>query len=514
MKTPVNTLPTDVETLQELVLKLQSQVSTKQNKLDTLQSKYQYLLEQFRLAQHQQFGRSSETHATQDDLFNEAEALFGDFVEPEKESISYTRNKPKRKPLPKDLPREVIIHDINEADKVCDCCGNDLHQMGEDKSEQLQFVPAQIKVIEHIRLKYSCRTCEQSATKTTLKIAPVPTSPIPKSIATPSLLSQIITSKYQFSLPLYRQEMFFKQHGIEINRKTMSEWMIKCATLFKPIIDIFHEHLLQQSVVQADETPLKVLKEDKSTCYMWLYCSGTDSARENNLKNIVLYDYQNSRSGRCAVNYLQGFTGALQVDGYKGYEQTNAQLSGCWAHARRKFTDAQKAQGHNKAGKAQWAINHIQKLYRIEKLIEGKSAEEKVAIRREQALPLLEQFRTWLDKSALQVPPKSAVGKAIAYNLNQWQKLVRYVENGDLNIDNNRAERAIKPFVIGRKNWLFSNSASGANASAVLYSVIETAKANGLTPFNYLMHLLEELPKEPDDLEPLLPWNVELEQKI
>ena len=155
MKTPANTLPTDVETLQELVLKLQSQVSTKQNKLNTLQSKYQYLLEQFRLAQHQQVGRRSEENATQGDLFNEAEALFGDFVEPEKESISYTRNKPKRKPLPKDLPREVIIHDINEADKVCDCCGNDLHQMGEDKSEQLKFVPAQIKVIEHIRLKYS-----------------------------------------------------------------------------------------------------------------------------------------------------------------------------------------------------------------------------------------------------------------------------------------------------------------------------------------------------------------------
>jgi transposase len=378
----------------------------------------------------------------------------------------------------------------------------------------IKFVPAQIKVIEHIRLKYSCRTCEQSATRTTLKIAPVPTGPISKSIATPSLLSQIITSKYPFSLPLYRQEMFFKQHGIEINRKTMSEWMIKYATLFKPIIDILHKHLLQQSVVQADETALKVVKEDKSTCYMWLYCSGTDSVRESNLKNIVLYDYQNSYSGRCAVNYLQGFTGALQVDGYKGYEQTNAQLSGCWAHTRRKFTDAQKAQGNNKADKADkalWAINHIQKLYRIEKLIEGKSAEEKVAIRREQALPLLEQFRTWLDRWALQVPPKSAVGKTIAYNLNQWQKLVRYVENGDLNIDNNRAERAIKPFVIGRKNWLFSNSASG---SAVLYSVIETEKANGLTPFNYLMHLLEELPKEPDDLEPLLPWNVELEQKI
>lgn len=511
MKTVSEALPNDIEQLKELLLS-ERQLSAK--KIKELEAQNHYLLEQFRLAQQRQFGKSSEAHSGQGDLFNEAEQLLDEVVTPDVETISYTRNKPKRKPLPKDLAREVIVHDIAEADKICDCCGNDLHQMGENKNEQLKFIPAQIKVIEHIRLKYSCRACEKTGIKTTIKIAPVPATPIPKSIATPSLLSQIITSKYQFSLPLYRQEALFKQHGIDLNRKTMSEWMIKCATLFKPIIDKWHEHLLQQPVIQADETPLKVLKEDKSTCYMWLYCTGTDSPSESGLKNLVLYDYQNSRSGSCAANYLQGFTGALQVDGYRGYEQTEAQLSGCWAHARRKFMDAQKAQGDNKTGKAQWAISHIQKLYRIEKMIKDKPAEEKVIIRREQTLPLLEQFKLWLDKSVLQVPPKSAVGMAIAYNINQWQKLVRYVDNGHLNIDNNRAERAIKPFVIGRKNWLFANTASGADASAVLYSIIETAKANGLTPFNYLMHLLEELPKMPDDLEPLMPWNADLDQNI
>ena len=514
MKKPTNTLPNDVETLKALLLSERQLSAEKDSTIQELQDKNQYLLEQFRLAQQKQFGKSSEVDDGQGDLFNEAEVLVDEVVIQDVETISYTRKKPKRRPLPKDLPREVIIHDIPDDEKTCDCCGNDLHPMGKESSEQLEFIPAQIKVIEHVRFKYSCRTCEKSGTKTTIKIAPVPTTPIPKSIATPSLLSQIITSKYQFSLPLYRQEMLFKQHGIELNRKTMSEWMIKCATLFKPIIERLHQVLLQQSVIQADETTLRVLKEDKAKCYMWVYCTGTDSPKENGLKNIVLYDYHASRSGSCAANYLKGFSGALQVYGYQGYEQTDAQLAGCWAHARRKFVEAQKTQGNNKTGKAQWAISHIQKLYRVEKLIKDKSAEEKVVIRKEQSTPLLEQYKVWLDKSALQVPPKSAVGKAIAYNLNQWLKLIRYVDNGHLNIDNNRAERAVKPFVIGRKNWMFSNTASGANASAVLYSIIETAKCNGLTPFNYLMYLLEELPKVPDDLEPLMPWNVELDQKI
>ena len=183
---------------------------------------------------------------------------------------------------------------------------------------------------------------------------------------------------------------------------------------------------------------------------------------------------------------------------------------GCWAHARRKFIEAQKTQAKGKTGKADWAINHIRKLYRIEVEIKQKTAQEKQAIRQNQSLPLLEQFKTWLDKSALQVPPKSAVGKAIAYSLRQWPKLIRYTENGYLSIDNNRAERAVKPFVIGRKNWLFSNAATGAQASAMMYSLVETAKANGLTPFDYLRYLLEQLPTNPEDIDYLLPWNVVL----
>lgn len=486
----------------------------------SLKEENQRLLEQFRLAQQKQFGASSEAHPGQGQLFNETEEVAEQAqieAEEEKQTISYERKKPTRKPLPKDLPREVVVHDIADEDKICDCCGHELHKMGEDKSEKLEFVPAKIKVIEHIRPKYSCRHCEQTNITSNIKQAPVPTSVIPKGIATASLLSQIITSKYQYGLPLYRQESLFKQYGIELSRKTMADWMIKSAALLAILYDLLREILLKQAVIQADETTLKVLNEDKSTCYMWLYCTGTDSPNTNStLPNIVLYDYQRSRSGSCAVEFLGGenpaYKGYLQVDGYAGYGKTKAILVGCFAHARRKFKEAKQAQPKGKSGKADMALNQIQKLYRIETQIKGKTSEEKYITRQQKSLPLLKKLKEWLDKSAEQVTPQSKLGEAITYCLNQWHKLIRYTEDGRLNIDNNRSERAIKPFVIGRKNWLFSKSASGARASANLYSIIETAKANNLIPFDYLHHLLNELPKRKtdDDMTDLLPWNVSL----
>ena len=493
----INALPNDPAILKDL--------------LSQVMARNAYLEEQFRLAQQKQFGASSESHPGQGELFNEAESE-AEHLEEEAgtQAISYTRKTPKRQSLPKDLPRETVVHDISDEDKVCDCCGGELHQMGEARSEKLEFVPAQVKVVEHVRPKYSCRTCEQQGIEVKVKIAPLPANPIPKGIATASLLSQIITSKYQYGLPLYRQESLFKQYGIELSRRTMADWMIKCSALFKPLVERFKAIQLEQPVIQADETTLKVINEDKSTCYMWLYCTGTDSPNEHPIPNIVLYDYQNNRSGRCAVGYLGDYSGYLQVDGYQGYEQTKATLAGCWAHARRKFKEAEVVQSTGKTGKANWALSHIQKLYRIETRLKNKSADEKRKVRQQQSLPLLNQFKTWLDKSALQVPPKTALGKAISYSLRQWPKLIRYIEEGNLNIDNNRAERAIKPFVIGRKNWLFSNTASGANASAILYSIIETAKANGLTPFDYMTHCLEHLAESPNNVEALLPWSVKL----
>lgn len=516
MKTASETLPDNTETLKNLLLSERAISQQKDAEINQLKQQYQQILEQWRLSQDKRFGKSSEVSIDQFGLFNEVEQLDDETAdEPAvQETVTYTRNKPKRTPLPKDLPREIIIHDIDDADKFCDGCGNDLHKMGEDKSEQLEFIPAQIKVIEHVRPKYSCRHCEQQGTEVKIKIAPAPASAIPKSMATASLLSFIISNKYQYALPLYRQESLFKQYGIALSRQTMASWMLKLTPLLNRVYQRYQQILLQQSVIHADETPLKVINEEKVTSYMWVYCTGCDSPDtdddKNKPPNLVLYDYQASRSGQCARDYLKGYSGYLQVDGYAGYEQNDAALVGCWAHARRKFIEAQKAQLKGKTGKADWAINHIKKLYRIESEIKQKTALEKKAARQSQSVVLLNQFKTWLDKSALQVPPKSAVGKAIAYSLRQWPKLNRYTEDGYLNIDNNRAERAVKPFVIGRKNWLFSNTASGAQASAMLYSLVETAKANGLIPFDYLRYLLEQLPMNPENIDYLLPWNMVL----
>ena len=495
MTNKINLLPDDPAKLKQIIAQLQA--------------RNLFLEEQFRLAQQQRFGASSEAHPAQGDLFNEAEVAL-DVIEEEEETSTtkVVKKKPVRKKLPIDLPRETVIHDID--DKSCSCCGNELHQMGDERSEKLEFIPAQVKVIEHVRLKYSCRTCEKEGIKTDIKIAPVPPSPIPKGFATATLLSQIITSKYQYALPLYRQESLFKQYGIELSRKTMANWMMRSATLFEPIYALLQKTLLAQNIIQADETTLKVISEDKVKSYMWLYCTGSDSPNTSDMPNIVLYDYQAGRAGQCAVDYLQGFNGYLQVDGYAGYEKTAARLVGCWAHARRKFMEAKTAQPKGKSGKADMALSQIQKLYRLETSLKGKSVQEKYEQRQAVAKPLLDKFSQWLTQT--NVPPKSALGKAVGYCKNQWPKLNRYLEDGGLNIDNNRAERAVKPFVIGRKNWLFSNTANGARASAMLYSIIETAKANGLIPFDYIAHCLEQLSGDVDEktIEAMLPWNVRL----
>lgn len=518
MKMLPDDLPNDIESLKALLLEQslllgekESSLVKKDAQIAEWESKYQLILEQWRLAQQKQFGKSSEVSPGQGELFDESTTDSEEQVEADTQTVSYTRTKPKRKPLPKDLPRDTVVLDIPESDKVCACCQGELHCIGEDCSEKLDFIPAQLKVIETVRPKYACRECEKTDTQNVIQQVAMPPSIIPRGIATPSLLSQVITGKFQYSLPLYRQEAMFKQYGIELSRRTMSDWMQKCADALLPLYDRLHKKLLEQPVIQADETTLNVIKEARANCYMWVYCTGKDTPDKHSpIPNIVLYDFQPTRSGQCAVNFLQGFDGYLNVDGYQAYASTHATLAGCWAHARRKFIEAEKAMPKGKAGKATLAISQINKLYAVERLAsQTDNAEGVLNIRQDQAPTILTQHKSWLEKSITQVPPSSIIGKAIQYNLNQWEKLTVYLTDGRINIDNNRAERAIKPFVIGRKNWLFANTGNGARSSAVLYSIIETAKANGLIPYDYLVKLFEELPnrKEGDDLEDLLPWN-------
>src|SRR5690554_6616495 len=343
-----------------------------------------------------------------------------------------------------------------------------------------------------------------------ISVAP---SMLPNSIATPSLLGQIITAKFQYGLPLYRQEAMFKQFGADISRQTMSRWLVAVSQKLEPLYQRMHDLLLQQPVLWADETTLKVIQSEKSKSYMWVYgCGGDKPTPDDTSPNIVLYDYQDGRGGVHPRDFLKGYRGPLQVDGYQGYEQTDAKLAGCWAHARRKFVDAKTVQGKKKTGRADVAIKFIHKLYRVERLMADKPADERLHARQTESSTIMSEFKAWLDAQTMQVPPTSIIGKAVQYTLNQWSKLQVYLTDGRINIDNNRAERAIKPFVIGRKAWLFANTHGGADASAVLYSLVETAKANNVQPIDYLMRLFEQWPliKGDNDIDHLLPWNIDL----
>jgi transposase len=470
-------------------------------------------IERYEIAKRKQFGKSSEQLPGAGETFNEAEEIIDEadkalLTETDSHNHITVKNKPKRKPLPKELPRKVVTIDLSIDEQVCDCCQGKLHKIGEARSEKLEFVPAYIKVIETIRPKYACKQCEQNGTSNSIKIAGAPATPIPKGIATSSLLSQIISAKYQYGLPLYRQEKMFNEYGIELSRKTMSDWVIRSSELLLPLVDELKSTLLSQAVIHGDETPLKVIKADKSSSYMWVYCCGSDSVTANSMPNIVLYDYHNSRAAACVVDYLDGYDGYLQVDGYAAYGKTEATLAGCIAHARRKFIDAKTVQGKNKTGKADVALNLIGKLYGIEANLKDKIAEEKYRVRQEKSKVIIDKLNGWVIDNKDKIPPKTKLGEAMTYWCNQAHKLVTYLKDGRINIDNNRAERAVKPFVIGRKNWLFSNTPGGARASAILYSIIETAKANGLLVDNYLQTCLDEIAKKPESLTHLLPWNV------
>ncbi len=315
-KTPnINPESQDVAELQAMVKALMaSEIQLKQER--------QSLLEQLKLAFDRQFARRSEAlkpyNESQGDLFNEVECEAAKEEEVEVVTTATTRKKRgKRKPLPKTLPREVIELDLDDHEKQCSCCNHELHKIGEDRSEKLEFSPAVLKVLEYVRPKYACRQCEQTEDNSRIVQKPAPQSIIPKSFATESLLANIILGKYQYAMPLYRQESLFTQSGIELSRTTMARWVIQVSEKFKPLYAALKEHLLQQVVIQADETPLNVLKEDKQ-CYMWLYCSGADSpdAALPNVKNIALYDYQNSRARACPVAFLGDYSGYLQTDGY------------------------------------------------------------------------------------------------------------------------------------------------------------------------------------------------------
>lgn len=496
-------LPDDIDALKTLLLKKEQRIHL--------------LEEQIRLFKQKRFGSSSEKSDQQAELFNEAELI--DMMEsaseaealesaaPAQREAAPRKAKPGRKPLPADLPRIRIEHDLPDADKVCTCgCVRDC--IGEDTSEQLDIIPAKVQVLVNVRKKYACKQCEGN-----VSTAPLPPQPIPKSKASPGLLAHIAVAKYQDALPLYRQEGILGRSDIDLPRHTLALWMVKAGQLAQPLINLLQDHLLSYPVLRCDETTVQVLKEPgkeaQSHSYMWVRVGGPPT------QTTKLYHYADSRRGEVAQQLLMGYQGYVQTDDYAGYNGACAQAGitqlGCWAHARRKFVEAQKAVGkQKKAGKVDMAVSMIAKLYAIEKRAETLSPEARYTLRQQESVPQLQAIRVWLDKTLHTTLPKGLLGKALSYLEKNWSKLTVYTQDGRLGIDNNPAENAIRPFVVGRKNWLFSASTSGATASANLYSLIETAKANGLEPFAYLKRVFTELPRAQglEDIEALLPWQM------
>jgi transposase len=506
------TLPDNVDELKEIIISCGSEI--------------RLLKEEISILKHRLFGRKSEklpAGSGQLLLFNEAEAEKAEDRGAAPENIAvpaHERRRGCRKPLPDNLPRVEALHDLTEEQKQC-ACGEQKSRIGEEVSEQLDIIPPKIQVIQHIRPKYVCKKCEGvAADEPAVSIAQMPEQMIPKSIATPGLLAWSLAGKFVDALPFYRIEHILKRYGVEVSRQTLCCWAVKVAELCRPLVELMEEDILQGFQINADETTLQVLQEPgreaTTRSYMWLFRGGTVQ------RPVIIYQYHERRSGQVVKEFLKNYAGYVQTDGYLGYdflEQIEGITHlGCWAHVRRKFVEVVNAVGKDKDGKkktgsGEVALDYIGKLYLLEKeCAESKLSYEQIARERQiRAGPILEQFKAWLEKRSPQVPPGSTLGKAISYTLGQWERLTVYLRDGRLRPDNNRAENAIRPFVVGRKNWLFAATPDGAHASAALYSIIETAKANGLEPYWYLRYLFEHMPcaKTKQGYKKLLPQYVD-----
>jgi transposase len=454
--------------------------------------------------------------AGQAELFNEIEATLelteAVGIEPELKATPLREDKPAggkpgRTKLASHLPRVEIRHELSDAERQCGC-GGVLAEIGADVSEQLDYVPAKVQVLRHVRLKYACPGCEQC-----VKTAALPEHILPKTNASPGLLAQLVTSKYVDSLPLYRQEAMFERYGVRLPRATQAGWMIGLTVPLQPLLNLMDERVRSSGYVRIDETRVQVLNSDKAPSalhWMWVRVAGPKHQR------IILFDYDPSRGGEVADGLIEGCSGYLQSDGYQAYEGVSERAGlihvGCIAHARRRFFEALKALPNSQrkqASAAHEAVRRIDALYLIERQIKDLSDEERTRIRREEAVPQLQSLREWAGKMQHETMPSGKLGEALGYLITQWPKLVRYVEDPRLAIDTNLAENAIRPFALGRRNWLFADTAKGAKASAALYSIVSTARANGLEPYAYLRRLFAELPKAKtvEDFEAMLPFN-------
>jgi transposase len=499
----------DIEALKALV------VARHEQHLDAISSQLQQI-EHFKLVieklRRMIFGAKSEKVIVQVEQFElqledaeteQASAEQG-IEAPVSEAKPSSNSRPSRKPLPAHLPREVVTHMPEQ--NCCPDCGGQLRNFGEDVAEMLEYISANFKVIRHVRPKFACKQCERVVE------APAPARTIERGLAGPGLLAHVLVAKYADHCPLYRQSEIYAREGVDLDRSTLAGWVGASSELLAPLVEAMRKHVLCARKIHADDTPVPVLAPGNGktkTGRLWTYVRDERTAGESTAP-AVWFAYSPDRKGEHPRQHLKKFKGALQADAYAGFHHLYGDGAiyevACWAHARRKFHDIHVVHASPITTEA---ISRIGALYGIEDEVRGKPAELRREIRQARAKPLLDELRSWLEKSLRQLSAKSETAGAIRYALAHWRALTRYVDDGQLEIDNSAAERALRAVALGRKNYLFCGSNSGGERAAAIYTLVGTAKLNGLDPELYLRTVLSQIAEYPvNRIDELLPWNL------
>ncbi|MEJ0025758.1 MAG: IS66 family transposase [Rhizomicrobium sp.] len=501
-----DSLPDDPQALKALVREQAALIEAKDAELRAKDLRIEQVLAQLHRLKRMQFGRSSEKL---DQQIEQLELLLDDLQESSAAAPAApspaspdTLQKPVRRPLPDHLPRETILHATQCA---CPRCGGDLRRLGEDVTELLEYVPSSFKVIRHVRPKFSCRRCEA------ITQAPLPSLPIERGRPGPGLLAHVLVAKYADHLPLYRQSGIYERRGIDLERSTLADWVGRASALLAPLVDALRKDVMASDVLFGDDTPVPVLAPGTGkakTGRLWTYVRD-ERPHNGKLAPAAVYFYSPDRKGEHPALHLKAFKGVLHADGYAGFnaifEKGQIAEAACWAHVRRKFFDVHAANG---SPIAKEALGRIGALYRVEEEARGRPPDERQRVRREKAKPLLDALHAWLAATKQKLSPKTDLAAAIRYALGRWTALARYLDDGRLEIDNNAAERSIRPLALGRKNYLFAGSDAGGERAAAIYSLIETAKLNGLDPEAWLRDVTARIADHPiNRITEILPWN-------
>jgi len=508
----------DHEALKALVVQTHSQLQAKDEQLQLRAAEIQHLKLLIAKLQRMQFGRKSEKLSRQieqlelrlEELQTQGGETAAQNQPPTPEPASSAspaaapKGKPARRPLPEHLPRKTKRHEPKT--QACPDCGGGLQKAGEDVSEMLEYIPEQFIVIQHVRPKFSCPCCER------LVQAEAPSRPIARGLAGPGLLAHVIVSKYADHLPLYRQSEIYARVGVELERSTLADWVGGVSYALSPLVEGLRRYVMEAGKLHADDTPVPVLAPGTGktkTGRLWTYVRD-DRPAGDSAAPAVWFAYSPDRKGEHPKRHLSNFTGALQADAYAGFNQLyeNGRIweVGCWAHVRRKFYDLHQVHASPITTEA---LERIGQLYGIEREIRGRPPEVRREVRQARTRPLLESLHEWLQSALTKLSTKSDTAAAVKYALGHWQALTRFCDDGRLEIDNNAAERALRVVALGRKNYLFAGSDAGGERAAAIYSLLGTAKLNGIDPEAYLRQVLERIADHPiNRIAELLPWNI------